>query len=90
VIGGLTAYILPSLYYPGSEAYLYDLAVAAPWKRQGIGTALLKALKEHGTPVDIKEIFVQADRPDQHAIDFYTPNGGIPGDVIHFSFAVDK
>src|SRR5579871_1423699 len=65
VIGGLTAYILPSLYYPASEAYLYDLAVGTPWQRQGVGTALLAALKEHCAHISIKEIFVQADRPDK-------------------------
>jgi len=88
VIGGLTAYILPSVYYAGSEAYLYDLAVATAWQRQGIGTALLAALKEHCAHMGIREVFVQADRPDRHAIDFYTRNGGIPEDVIHFTYTI--
>jgi aminoglycoside 3-N-acetyltransferase I len=88
VVGGLTAFTLPSVYYPASELYIYDLAIRPKNQRQGIGTALLKELREHCTRSGIKEIFVQADRPDRHAIEFYRKNGGTPEDVIHFSFDV--
>lgn len=86
VVGGLTAFTLPSTYYRGSEIYIYDFAVLPAWHRRGIGTHLLQELKAFGLRSDVKEIFVQADRPDRHAIDFYLKNGGIPEDVMHFSF----
>jgi aminoglycoside 3-N-acetyltransferase I len=37
VIGGLTAYMLPSVYYAASEVYIYDLAVEVEWQRKGVG-----------------------------------------------------
>jgi aminoglycoside 3-N-acetyltransferase I len=88
VVGSLTAFTLPSVYYPASELYIYDFAVRPACQRQGIGTAMLKELRDHCTRSGIKEIFVQADRPDHHAIEFYQKNGGTPEDVIHFSFDV--
>jgi aminoglycoside 3-N-acetyltransferase I len=86
VIGGLTAYTLPSVYHQAAEVYLYDLAVKNDYQRKGVGTLLVKELIAYCTRLGIKEIFVQADLPDNHAIDFYTKNGGIPENVIHFSF----
>lgn len=86
VIGGLTALILPSVYFPAAEVYIYDLAVKIDHQRQGVGTLLLQELKSHCKKAGVREIFVQADKPDKHAIDFYLKNGGVPEDVIHFSF----
>jgi aminoglycoside 3-N-acetyltransferase I len=86
VIGGLTAYTLPSVYHQASEVYLYDLAVRNEWQRRGVGTSLLQQLIDYSTKLGIKEIFVQADSTDSHAIDFYKRNGGIPENVVHFSF----
>ena len=88
VIGGLTAYVMPSVYFPAEEVYLYDLAVRASYQRQGVGMLLLQGLKDYCSRSGVKEIFVQADLPDKHAIDFYLKNGGVPEDVIHFSFAI--
>ena len=86
VIGGLTAYLLPGVYHLSDELYLYDLAVSPAFHRQGLGTLLLQELRAYGARVGASELFVQADRPDQYAFDFYTKNGGLPKDVIHFSF----
>lgn len=35
VIGGLTAYVLPSVYFESSEVYLYDLAVKSAISGKG-------------------------------------------------------
>lgn len=86
VIGGMTTLIVPSVYSPSSEVYIYDLAVRPIHQRQGVGSLLLLELKKHAAGAGIKEIFVQADRPDTQAIDFYLKNGGVPEEVIHFSF----
>jgi aminoglycoside 3-N-acetyltransferase I len=90
VVGGLTAYTLPSVYRPASELYLYDLAVLPRCQRDGVGTSLLRQLIEDCRGKGIKEIFVQADIPDEHAIRFYRKNGGISEDVIHFSFPIQS
>lgn len=86
VIGGLTAYILPSPYFQSAEVYLYDLAVKTTYQRQGTGTKLMQAIKDYCETLGIKEIFLQADYVDPHAVSFYNRIGGKREDVIHFSF----
>ncbi|WP_338814270.1 GNAT family N-acetyltransferase [Bernardetia sp. Wsw4-3y2] len=86
VIGGLRGYILPSVYYASSEMYLYDLGVHLNFQRKGIGTKLMENLKEYSKNLGYKELFVQADLEDEHAIDFYKKTGGKAADVIHFSY----
>jgi ribosomal protein S18 acetylase RimI-like enzyme len=88
VIGGLTAHILPSTYFPSSEVYIYDLAVQTEFQRKGIGRQLISSLKEYCASLRLKEIFVQADLEDQHALDFYRATGGIAESVMHFSYAL--
>ena len=84
--GGLTAHILPSTYFPSSEVYIFDLAVETRFQRKGIGRQLINSLKEYCTSLWLKEIFVQADLEDQHALDFYQATGGIAESVVHFSY----
>jgi aminoglycoside 3-N-acetyltransferase I len=42
VIGGLAAYELRKFEQAWSEVYIYDLAVASPYRRQGVATALIR------------------------------------------------
>jgi aminoglycoside 3-N-acetyltransferase I len=87
VVGGLVAYELEKLEQARSEVYLYDLAVAETHRRQGIATALIRALgklaKERGAYV----MFVQADRTDPPAIRLYE-SLGTREDVHHFDIPV--
>jgi ribosomal protein S18 acetylase RimI-like enzyme len=77
---------MPSVYYPASEVYIYDLAVESAWQRKGIGRNLIAALKDYCKGLGCKYIFVQADLVDQHAIDFYRSTGGKQEDVVHFDY----
>lgn len=86
VIGGLTAYILPSVYYPSSQVYIYDLAVKPTMQRQGIGRKIIGFLKNYCVESGHAEIYVQADFYDKEAIDFYKATGGHPEKVIHFTY----
>jgi aminoglycoside 3-N-acetyltransferase I len=45
VVGGLAAYELEKFEQARSEIYIYDLAVAAAQRRQGIATALIEGLR---------------------------------------------
>jgi len=45
IVGGLAAYVLPKFEQARSEIYIYDLAVDADFRRQGIATALIEELK---------------------------------------------
>ena len=86
VVGGLTAHVLPSTYFPSSEVYIYDFAVETAFQRKGIGRQLINSLKEYCANLRLKEVFVQADLEDRHALDFYQATGGIAESVVHFSY----
>jgi len=86
IVAGLTGYILDTYYTSGAYFYLYDLAVQAQYQRRGIGTKLIKAVNERFQNTNIVEIFVQADRDDDYALEFYRSTGGIEQEVVGFSY----
>jgi|SRR5262245_3397344 len=86
VVGGLAAYELRKFEQERSEIYIYDLAVAAPHRRQGIATALILELKGIAAARGAYVIFVQADLGDEPAIALYTKLG-VREDVLHFDIA---
>ncbi len=76
VIGGITAYELMSYDRSGSVMYVYDLAVQNSHQRIGIGSRLVSELLADCRSKGIKELFVQAEEADGHAIQFYQKLGG--------------
>ncbi|MGH7615151.1 MAG: GNAT family N-acetyltransferase, partial [Gemmatimonadales bacterium] len=46
VVGGIAAYELKKFEQERSEIYIYDLAVSAAHRREGIATALIQELKK--------------------------------------------
>jgi aminoglycoside 3-N-acetyltransferase I len=89
VLGGLTVYILYQYYSQKPLAYIYDLAVLKDFQRKGIGKMLIKHLKDYCKKNGFDEIFVQADRIDDYALDFYRltrPTN--EEDVIHFYYSL--
>lgn len=88
VVGALAAYVLRKFERERSEVYIYDLAVAAAHRRQGIATALIEALKPIARKAGASVIFVQADPGDDPAIALYT-GLGVREDVHHFDIPVD-
>lgn len=89
IVGGLTAYILEQYYAAIPLVYIYDLAVNRTYQRQGIGKIILAELKMYCKRIGVKEVFVQADIADKHAIEFYRTTGGIAEDVIHFDYLLE-
>jgi len=87
VVGGLAAYELRKFEQERREIYIYDLAVAAPYRRQGIATALMQQLKVTAAARGAYVIYVQADLEDSPAIELYTKLG-TREDVLHFDIAV--
>ena len=87
VVGGLAAYELKKFEQERSEIYIYDLAVAAAHRRQGIATALIQRLKELAAARGAYVIFVQADPGDEPAIALYSKLGARE-DVLHFDIEV--
>lgn len=87
VVGGIAAYELQKFEQERSEIYIYDLAVAAAHRRQGIATALIQELKKIAVERSAYVMFVQADIGDAPAIALYTKLG-VREDVLHFDISV--
>jgi aminoglycoside 3-N-acetyltransferase I len=87
VVGGLVAYELEKLEQARSEVYIYDLAVAETHRRQGIATALIRALGKIAQERGAWVMYVQADRTDPPAIALYE-SLGTREDVHHFDIPV--
>lgn len=83
VVGGLAAYVLTKFEQERSEIYIYDLAVAANYRRRGIATGLINKLREIAREKGAWVIYVQADHGDESAIRLYE-SLGTREDVLHF------
>ena len=90
IVAGIAAYELRKFEQERSEIYIYDLAVAAAHRREGIATALISELKKIAAARGAYVIFVQADTgvDDVAAIALYSKLG-MREDVLHFDIAVD-
>ncbi|MDB5703388.1 MAG: acetyltransferase [Sphingomonas bacterium] len=86
VVGGIAAYELHKFEQERSEIYIYDLAVDAAHRREGVATALIGELKRIAVSRGAYVIFVQADHGDDPAIALYTKLG-VREDVLHFDIA---
>ena len=89
VVGGIAAYELRKFEQERSEIYIYDLAVAAAHRREGIATALIVELKKIAAARGAYVIFVQADHGDAPAIALYTKLGARE-DVLHFDITIKQ
>lgn len=91
VVAGLAAYELKKFEQERSEIYIYDLAVSAAHRRQGIATALIQELKKIAAERGAYVIFVQADTApeDDAAIALYSKLG-IKENVLHFDIPVTE
>ncbi len=87
LIGGLTVYTLDQYYSEKPLAYLFDLAVSPQWQRQGIGKILIGETKLYFQQKGYQELFVQADKADDHAVDFYRiTKPTFEEQVVHFTW----
>jgi aminoglycoside 3-N-acetyltransferase I len=87
VVGGLVAYELEKFERARSELYIYDLAVAEDYRRQGIASALIDKLREIAATRAVRVIYVQADYGDHAAIALYEKHG-VREDVMHFDIPI--
>ena len=86
IVGGLVAYELRKFEQERSELYIYDLAVAAPYRRRGIATALIESVCDIAVACGAWTVFVQADAGDEPAIALYSGLGERES-VLHFDIA---
>ncbi len=87
VLGGLVAYALDKFEMVRREYYIYDLAVDAVYRRQGIATTLIRHLCEFAADNAGWVVYVQADRGDAPAIALYNKLG-LQEQVLHFDIPV--
>ena len=85
-IGALAAYELVKFERERSEIYIYDLGVAERWRRRGVATALIEAVRRIARECGAWMIFVQADTGDDPAIALYRKLGREER-VLHFDIA---
>ena len=87
VVGGLVAYVLEKYEQERGEAYIYDLAVAEGFRRQGIARGMIEALKPIAKKKGAWVIFVQADKVDKAAVALYE-SMGIKEEPLHFDIPI--
>jgi aminoglycoside 3-N-acetyltransferase I len=85
VVGGLAGYVLPKFEQDRRELYIYDLAVDEPFRRQGVASGLLNAVRRVAADRGTWVVYVQADRDDAPAVALYAKFGPAE-DVLHFDF----
>jgi len=86
-VGGLVAYELDKFEQARREVYIYDLAVAAPHRRRGIATALIRAVQAIAAERGAWVVFVQADLGDATAVALYGKLG-VREDLVQFDLPV--
>ena len=89
VAGGLVAYEMDKFERERREVYIYDLAVAEPYRRRGIATALIRRLQQIAADRGAWVVFVQADHGDDPAIALYE-GLGVREEVLHFDIPVGE
>ncbi|WP_436515750.1 GNAT family N-acetyltransferase [Ekhidna sp. To15] len=91
VIGGITIYVQEQYYTSRPLAYIYDLAIANNYQRQGIGKKLLSHINHFCKENGFEETYVPAEKADDHAVDFYrSTKPTYEQEVIHFSYLLNK
>lgn len=83
MVGALAGYELVKFEAERSEFYIYDLAVIEAYRRRGVATALIEALKPIARAAGGWMMFVQADPVDAPAVALYEKLG-VREEVLHF------
>jgi aminoglycoside 3-N-acetyltransferase I len=91
IIAGLTVYVLDQYYSEKPLAYIYDLAVLTQYQRKGVGKKLIAFTNAYCRQQGFEEVFVQADKVDAYAIDFYRSTKPTREEqVVHFSYNLEQ
>ena len=78
--GFLMAYRLERADRDAGQMFVYEIDVAAPWRRQGLATALLQEITALAREEGMFEAFVLTSRSNEAARKLYTRTGGLVED----------
>jgi aminoglycoside 3-N-acetyltransferase I len=90
LVGGCTAYLLPSYTKPHPELFIYDFAIHPDFQRRGLGSLLLQSIMTFCTHQQIPLFFLLAHAEDTHAVEFYRANGAQLEDVVNALFSTNS
>jgi aminoglycoside 3-N-acetyltransferase I len=89
IVGAMTVYVWDQYYSTQPLAYIFDLAIAIKHQCKGIGQKMIAFIKEYCKQHGFEEGFVQADKVDDYALDFYRKtNPTKEEDVSHFYYSL--
>ena len=82
------AYVLPRRRAPRRSLLLYEIDVAEPYRRRGIGRALMDAVAAEGRAAGCDEGWVLTDADNEAALALYASAGGLrsEGEVVMLDF----
>lgn len=89
VVGGLTAYELTMFPQQATELFVYDVAVEASYRRQGVGTALITYVRQLCRTRGIACFYVAALAEEADAVRFYEATGLQRDNVVWFTQEFD-
>lgn len=86
--GFVFAYVLPRRRLPRRSLLLYEIDVAEPYRRRGIGRALMDAVEAEARAAGCDEGWVLTDADNGAALALYAAAGGIrsEGEVVMLDF----
>jgi len=87
VVGFLTAHRLDRLNREATQFFIYEIEVDEEFRRQGIGSGLLRAVLESAR-IEGAEVFVLTNESNRPAVRFYESLGGMveTGDDLLFVY----
>jgi ribosomal protein S18 acetylase RimI-like enzyme len=88
-VGFLLAYRLERMDRPSAKLFIYEIEVAEPHRRKGIGTSLIHSILEIVRREGLMNAFVLTNHSNEGAVAFYKNTGGRieKGDDLMFVYS---
>lgn len=88
IFGLVTFYLLPNIRHGWHRGHIEDVIVSEAARRQGVGSALMDAIKDYCRANDIKVFKLATQTDNTRAQAFYEKNGGINTEIL-YRFDID-